>query len=47
MSDFTSKGDLIMACMASVHIPWFMDKHFSARYRGGRYVPTHNIRIAA
>lgn len=38
VSDFTSKDDLIKACMASVHIPWFMDKHFSARHRGGRYV---------
>ncbi|CAM9384794.1 unnamed protein product, partial [Scytosiphon promiscuus] len=38
VSDFTSKSDLIKACMASVHIPWFMDKHFSARYRGRRFV---------
>ncbi|CAM9782980.1 unnamed protein product [Ectocarpus sp. 6 AP-2014] len=38
VSDFTSKSDLIKACMASVHIPWFMDKHFSARHRGGRFV---------
>lgn len=36
VSDFTSKDDLIKACMASVHIPWFMNKHFSARHRGGR-----------
>eukprot|EP00752_Nemacystus_decipiens_P017307 g15504.t1 len=38
VSDFTSKDDLIKACMASVHIPWFMNKHFSARHRGGRFV---------
>ncbi|CAM9358480.1 unnamed protein product, partial [Chrysoparadoxa australica] len=38
ISDFSDKDDLIEACMASVHIPWFMDKHFSARYRGNRYI---------
>ncbi|CAM9904100.1 unnamed protein product [Discosporangium mesarthrocarpum] len=38
VSDFTSKADLIDACMASVHIPYFMNKRFSARFRGRRYL---------
>lgn len=36
ITDFTSKEDLIKACMASVHVPWFMNKRFSARFRGRR-----------
>ncbi|CAM9280904.1 unnamed protein product [Choristocarpus tenellus] len=38
VSDFSSKADLIDACMASVHIPYFMNRRFSARFRGLRYV---------
>lgn len=37
VSDFNSKEDLVKACMASVHIPYFMNKRFSARHRGRRY----------
>lgn len=35
---FTSKADLIEACMASTHIPLFMDKRLTARFRGKRYI---------
>jgi hypothetical protein len=37
-ADFSSKDDLIDACMASVHIPYFMNARFSARFRGSRYL---------
>jgi hypothetical protein len=35
---FDSKADLIEACMASTHIPLFMDKRLTARFRGKRYI---------
>lgn len=35
---FSSRSDLIDACLASAHIPWVMDKHFSAQWRGFQYV---------
>lgn len=38
VSDYESREDLIDACMASVHIPYFMDMHFSARFRGKRFI---------
>ncbi|CAM9634286.1 unnamed protein product [Sphacelaria rigidula] len=38
VSDFSSKEDLIKTCMASVHIPYFMNKKFTARHRGSRFV---------
>jgi hypothetical protein len=34
VSDFSSTADLIGACMASVHVPLFMDGAVAARYRG-------------
>jgi predicted acylesterase/phospholipase RssA len=38
LSDFQSRKELIDACMASVHIPLFMNKRVIARYRGKRYI---------
>ena len=36
--EFSSREDLIDANMASLHIPWFMDRHATARFRGSRYI---------
>ena len=38
VGNFRSREDLISATMASVHIPYFMDHHATARFRGRRYV---------
>jgi hypothetical protein len=34
ISTFSSKKDVIDACLASVHVPFFIDGHFSRTYRG-------------
>lgn len=36
VSDFTSKDDLIKSCMASVHIPYFMNQKLTALHRESR-----------
>jgi hypothetical protein len=36
INTFHSKSDLIDACLASVHIPFFIDGNFSHEYRGDR-----------
>eukprot|EP00904_Undaria_pinnatifida_P011487 jgi/Undpi1/7469/HiC_scaffold_22.g09942.m1 len=38
VSDFSSKEDLIKSCMASVHIPYFMNQKLTALHRESRYV---------
>jgi len=38
VSQFDSKTELIDSCMASCHIPLFLDGRFTARLRGGRYI---------
>ena len=38
LSDYASRADLIDATMASLHIPWFMDRRATARFRGHRYI---------
>ena len=38
LSEFESRGDLIAACLASCHIPWYMDGGCTARFRGGHYI---------
>ena len=38
VSDFASKDDLIGACLASVHQPWWMDGSLTAVFRGQRFV---------
>lgn len=30
---WTSRGELIDACMASAHVPWFLDLRLAAKYR--------------
>ena len=42
VSDFHSRQDLIDACLASAHIPLFMDGALTAPFRGGRYID-HDI----
>ncbi|CAM9283873.1 unnamed protein product [Phaeothamnion confervicola] len=36
VADFASRYEVIEACMASVHVPFFMDGRFAARFRGRR-----------
>lgn len=38
INDFRSRDDLIDACMASAHVPLFMDGRFTARFRDGYYI---------
>jgi predicted acylesterase/phospholipase RssA len=38
LSDFQSKSQVIEACMASVHIPLFMDGKLSAKYKDQYYI---------
>jgi predicted patatin/cPLA2 family phospholipase len=38
VSKFTSKNDLIQACLCSVHIPYFLDGKFSRMYNGDAYI---------
>jgi len=38
LDEFESREDLIDACMASVHIPFFLDGNASFTYKGKRYV---------
>jgi len=38
VTGFQSKGELIDACLASTHIPLFMDTRFTARLQGRRYI---------
>ncbi|CAL5223367.1 g5872 [Coccomyxa viridis] len=38
IDDFATKEELIDACMASAHIPFFLDWRATAKYRGDRYI---------
>ena len=38
LDDFESREDLINACMASVHIPFFLDGNGTYSYRGGQFI---------
>jgi len=38
VSEYAGRDDLLDAIMASLHIPYFMDKHATARFRGQRYI---------
>ena len=38
LSDFIDKKSLITACLASTHIPFFMDGKFCKQYNGRRYI---------
>jgi hypothetical protein len=38
VNTFSSKQDLIDACLTSSHIPWFLDGQFSRSFRGDRCV---------
>ena len=38
VNDFRSRDDLIEACLASAHVPLFMDGALTATFREGRYV---------
>eukprot|EP00897_Mesotaenium_endlicherianum_P010023 jgi/Mesen1/9049/ME000057S08478 len=38
VTEFASKADVVEACMASVHIPWFMDGRLSTPFRDRRTV---------
>jgi hypothetical protein len=38
LSDFESREDLIDACMASVHIPFFLDGNGTYKYRDEQYI---------
>lgn len=38
LNNFHSKGDLIDAVMASIHIPMFMDGRISTSYQGKQYI---------
>jgi len=38
VNDFSSNDDLIDACLASAHVPLFMDRHLTASFRDGRYI---------
>jgi len=38
INTFTSKQDLIDACLTSVHIPFFIDGKFSRTYREHKYL---------
>ena len=38
VSDFTDKADLISSCMASVHVPFFLDRKMTTEFRGKRCV---------
>ncbi len=38
VSEFESRDDLISACMASVHIPFFMDGRATWRFRGESHI---------
>lgn len=38
LDDFQSRDDLINACMASVHIPFFLDGNGTYSYKGGQYI---------
>ena len=38
VSDFASKDDLVSACLASVHLPWYLDGHLTAEFRGESFV---------
>ena len=35
---FSDKDDLVEACMAAVHVPFFLDWRFSAPFRGGPFM---------
>ena len=38
VSDFESRADLIASCMASAHVPFFLDKHMTRNFRGKQCV---------
>lgn len=38
LDDFQSREDLISACMASVHIPFFLDGNGTYTYKGGQFI---------
>lgn len=38
VDEFEGRRDLIEACMASVHVPLFLNRRWTARFRGARYV---------
>lgn len=38
VSEFSTRDDLIAACLASVHIPFYMDGSLTREFRGGRYI---------
>lgn len=38
VNDFDTRADLIDACLASAHVPFFMDGAPFAYFRGGRYI---------
>ena len=38
VSDFKDRGDLISSCMASVHVPFFLDRQMTATFRATQCV---------
>jgi protoporphyrinogen oxidase len=38
LTNFNDKNDVINACMASVHIPLFMNKRLYSKYKNKRYI---------
>lgn len=38
LTRFSDKDDLVEACMAAVHVPFFLDWRFSAPFRGGPFM---------
>lgn len=38
VAHFSDKHDLVECCMASVHLPFFMDTRLCAHHRGRRHV---------
>ena len=43
VTGFQNKNELIEACMASTHIPYFMNKRATAKFRDRRYVPCIDV----
>lgn len=38
VDEFGSRDDLVRACMASVHLPWFLDGRWTTEFRGARHI---------
>lgn len=38
LSMFTSKDDVISACLSSIHIPYFMNKKLLSKYKNTKYI---------